>query len=357
MKRASIVGLLAVLLPALPPALLTRPAAMPASLQSPPLAGAQRPAAVPYADAVRLAEAFHLAETVQERVFPGWSRAPFSVLLGSGERDLLVRHPAPSDEFSELGFSSILRERVFARPRKIAVDLLATFPVIGASPTIVVGSAEKTGLRSTEWVLTVLHEHFHQFQMSDPEYFAAVERLGLAGDDRTGMWMLDYPFPYDAPTVTARFAELSRRLAGLLRQGWEAEPAAIERFWRDYGALLQGLADKDRLYFSFQIWQEGVPRYIELRAAQVAAEAYEPSLEFRALPDARGFDEVAGALRADIFAQLESSNLARDQRVAFYAFGAGLALLLDRSSPDWKGRYLTEKFSLERTGGAAAGRR
>ncbi|HYG65524.1 MAG TPA: hypothetical protein VEL74_23280 [Thermoanaerobaculia bacterium] len=320
-------------------------------------AAAQRPAALPYADAIRLAEAFRLAETVQERVFPGWSRAPFSVLLASGERDLLVRHPEPSAEFSELGYSSILRERVFTRPGRTAPDLLATFPVIGASPTVVVGSAERTGLRSTEWVLTVLHEHFHQFQMADPGYFAAVERLGLAGVDRTGMWMLNYPFPYDAPATAARFADLSRRLAALLRQGADAAPATVEAFWRDYRAFLAGLGEKDRLYFSFQIWQEGVPRYIELRSAQVAAEAYEPSLEFRALPDARGFDEVAGGLRTDILAQLDSANLGRDRRVAFYAFGAGLCLLLDRSNPDWKSRYMAERFSLERSAGVPSGRR
>jgi hypothetical protein len=315
------------------------------------------PPPVPYADAVRLAEAFRLAEVIQERVFPGWSRAPFSVLLGSGERELLVRHSEPSDEFSELGYSAILRERVFLRPRKVSQDILATFPVIGASPTIVVGTAEKTGLRSTEWVLTVLHEHFHQLQMSDLGYYAAVDRLGLAGEDRTGMWMLNYPFPYDTPGVAGRFAELSRRLAALLRQRSETAPAAVEAFWRDYGEFLGGLEEKDYRYFSFQVWQEGVPRYIELRSAQIAAEAYEPSLEFRALPDARGFDEVAGALRADIFAQLESADLARDRRGAFYAFGAGLALLLDRSRPDWKSRYLGEKFFLERYAGVEVAHR
>jgi hypothetical protein len=36
------------------------------------------------------------------------------------------------------------------------------------------------------------------------------------------------------------------------------------------------------------------------------------------------------------------------RRVSFYAFGAGLALLLDGDAPGWKSRYLTEKFTVEK---------
>ena len=41
-------------------------------------------------------------------------------------------------------------------------------------------------------------------------------------------------------------------------------------FWRDYRQFLTGLGEKDRLYFSFQIWQEGVPRFVEMAAAEAA---------------------------------------------------------------------------------------
>jgi iron(II)-dependent oxidoreductase len=40
--------------------------------------------------------------------------------------------------------------------------------------------------------------------------------------------------------------------------------------------------------------------------------------------------------------------MAKDRRTVFYAFGAGLGLLLDQERVDWKSRYLAEKFYLER---------
>ena len=64
-------------------------------------------------------------------------------------------------------------------------------------------------------MLTVLHEHFHQLQQSQPGYFQGVEALGLSGGDQTGMWMLNYPFPYKTPAV----AEQIRRDEPPARRG------------------------------------------------------------------------------------------------------------------------------------------
>ena len=40
--------------------------------------------------------------------------------------------------------------------------------------------------------------------------------------------------------------------------------------------------------------------------------------------------------------------MAKDGRTVFYAFGAGLGLLLDQEGTAWRDRYLAEKFYLER---------
>src|SRR5256885_8586199 len=45
------------------------------------------------------------------------------------------------------------------------------------------------------------------------------------------------------------------------------------------------LSADDYRYLSFQLWQEGVARYVEYRAAAIAAREYTPSPGFRALPD------------------------------------------------------------------------
>ena len=57
-----------------------------------------------------------------------------------------------------------------------------------------------------------MHEHFHQLQWAQPEYLKAIDDLGLSKGDATGMWMLNYPFPYDNPEVGAA-VRVSSRLA------------------------------------------------------------------------------------------------------------------------------------------------
>ena len=297
-------------------------------------------------DAIRLAEAFRLAGAVGAKVWPGWEGAPFPVLLVTANQEYLVRAEAGAPAgFEEIGYSGILQGPVMARPRQFDPGLLATMMPFGPPAVIVIGPAGSTGKSSTDWVLTVLHEHFHQHQMSDPGYFDETNRLDLSGGDQTGMWMLNYPFPYQSAEVAKRFAMLSRAAAGLLEQ---PSPAERRKFWSDYTRFLERLAEKDRRYLGFQAWQEGVARYVELRAAEVAAAEYQATIEFRALADFQPFAETARRKRQEILAQLRDPDLPKRQRTAFYAFGAALAMLLDQEGANWKGRYLTEKFFLER---------
>jgi hypothetical protein len=294
-------------------------------------------------DAIRVAEAFRLAGVVAPTVFDGWEHAPFPVLLVGGEREFLLRGVARPDGFQEIGHSGILGAEVWARPRTFDPGLLATLPAFGPPAVVVIGRPEATAKASTDWVLTLLHEHFHQYQMSDPAYFAATRALDLAGGDETGMWMLDYPFPYESAGTALGFAALSREMARLIEQ---PSPAGRERFWRDHSRFLARLSERDRRYLEFQLWQEGVARYVELRVAEAAAASYAPTIEFRALPDFRPFEEAALSQRREILAALRKPDLPRLRRVSFYAFGAGLALLLDQEGGAWRERYPVERFTL-----------
>jgi hypothetical protein len=58
------------------------------------------------------------------------------------------------------------------------------------------------------------------------------------------------------------------------------------------------LAAEDRRYLSFQLWKEGIARYIQIKCAE-AAVRYEPTAEFRALPDYEAFESYARRARAD----------------------------------------------------------
>ena len=178
-------------------------------------------------DRTRLIETFRLADRLGDRIWPGWSSAPFAVLLVTPEYEFLIRHPAPSPDFTNLGHDRELGSDVLYRRRTMAPGLLATFPAIRGSmvSTIVVGQAENTLAKtSTPWVITLLHEHFHQFQDSQPNFYPDVNALNLARGDQTGMWMLSYPFPYERAEVQMQFAKMSELLAAAVAQTGATAP-------------------------------------------------------------------------------------------------------------------------------------
>lgn len=308
--------------------------------------------ALRYKDRVRLAEAFRIGETLGDRVWKHWTAAPFAVLLVTRDHEFLIRHPQPSPDFTLVGRDPLLKCDVYARPRIHEVGLLATFPAIQGSPipTIVIGQAENTEKKtSAPWVVTVLHEHFHQLQYSQPTYYAEVEKLDLARGDTSGMWMLNYAFPYEQPDVKRQFEALCRRLAELMVVEDNAELAAkLPAYLEERHKLEPTLGPENFRYLSFQIWQEGIARYTEYRMASLAAKHHEPSKEFRELSDFEPFGAVAEDLRSKIVEQLQTLELDRYRRVAFYPFGAAEALILDRIEPRWKRKYLKEKFYVDR---------
>jgi hypothetical protein len=321
------------------------PAAAPRATATPPAAATT--AILSADDRVRIAETYRLADAIADSLWSGWRDAPFAILLVTPEREILVRHPRPSADFTRAGYDALLASDVLVRPRTLAPNLLATFPAVSGVPTIVVGQPRATGKSSTEWVLTLLHEHFHQLQQSRPGYFAQVEGLGLTRGDRTGMWMLNYPYPYDSGAVQQRYAAFAARLDSALavagpdvrRSHWLA--ALVAR-----AALRAAVTSDDDRYLAFQMWQEGVARYTELRAARLAARTYAPSAAFRALPDYAPFDTVADRIERTIRDGLHAP-LARDRRVAFYPLGAAFAMLLDWSAPDWRKAYFEKPFALD----------
>jgi hypothetical protein len=311
-----------------------------------PTAGPAQTAKLPQPDRVRLAEAMRLADRLCDQLWPGWGRTPLQVLLVTDSAEFLVGTARPTADFAPLGHDALLQHEVWTRPRQFSPTLLATFPAVGGAPTIVIGSAERTGKSSSAWVLALLHEHFHQWQYSQPDYYAGVARLNLARGDTTGQWMLDYPFPYDS--VPAQQA--IRRLANALARALDARPGArvkaLEHVIRAREALDRVVTAADYRYFEFQLWQEGVARFMEYAAARAAGEDGVPLAEFRNLADYQAYSEAAEGARRGVRRELEQFDLGRQQRVAFYPLGAAIALLLEETRPDWKRAYAERPFAL-----------
>jgi hypothetical protein len=298
------------------------------------------------ADRARLAEANSLVASLAGRIWPGWQRTPFALLLVGDSAEYLLGHPRATSDFSGPLFDSMLGMDVRSRPRVFPPTLLATFPAVGGLPTIVVGTAERTGKSSTGWVLTLLHEHFHQWQYSLPDYYRRAEELRLSGGDSSGMWMLNYPFPYDSAPVQAAARNLARALAQALDTAARPRGPAIQAVIRARAALTKHLTAAETRYLEFQLWQEGVARFIEYRAAELASRWHRPGSAYQMLPDHASYEDVAKRNRISLRRELDQLDLGKDRRISFYSLGAAYALLLDSTQPDWKQRYESTPFVL-----------
>jgi len=292
-------------------------------------------------DRIRLREAFRLADQLEEQVWPGWKQAPFAVPLVTPDYEFLVRHPQPSGEFTKLGSDALLGSDVYFRKRQFPVQMQATFPAVNGLNTVVIGQAELTADKtSSRWVITVMHEHFHQFVNTRPGYIGGMDALDLAHGDNTGMWMLNFPFPYDSPEVQEKFVAMNRALADALASPDGADlQEKSKAYQRARQAFREALPVDAERYFAFQLWQEGVARYTELRLADLAAAKYTPTPEFSQLPDFKPFAEIAGAIRQRILDDIHFPSLAKSRRTVVYSVGAAEAMLLDRVRPNWQGSY------------------
>jgi hypothetical protein len=311
-------------------------------------AHAQNKPALPETDRIRVAEAFKLGDAVGNKIWKDWSQAPFAVLLITSEHEFLIRHPRPSADFALIGFDQLLKSDVYFRKRVFQKDFLATFPAVGGVWTIVVGQAENTTAKtSTPWVVTLLHEHFHQLQDSRPGMNDAVGALNLARGDTSGMWMLNYAFPYESADVAKQASTVSGLLLQAIQSGRSDFAARLSSYLQAREQLKKMLNGDDYKYLSFQLWKEGIARYTEYHVAKVAAGSYSPSKAFRSLPDYSPFRDTADSLLKGIVRDLQTLSLANYKRIAFYSLGAGEGLLLDRANPQWRQRYFTDLFFLE----------
>jgi hypothetical protein len=279
----------------------------------------------------RIANAANAFTSAQPKVWPDLPEASFQLILVQAETEALF---CPAASFPE--FPAPLQDMATgcatgSRARTYPAEWLATFPAVGGVPTIVVGTPEATGQAPRRRELTLIHEHFHQIQMSQPGYGDGTLALGLSGGDESGMWMLNYAFPYDRPDVVAAFEAMGTSL----RRAVDArgKPGARDRL-KNY---LEARDDARRLvgethwkYYELQVWQEGVPRWFELAAA-----ASDPN-----------YAPIGQAMLEDIRSELANLDLAANQRVSFYALGAGEALILETAGPDWRENYFSRPYEL-----------
>jgi hypothetical protein len=283
----------------------------------------------------RIREASNILKLYGEMIWTGIKETPFSILLVTDSIEYLVNHPSPSEDFTLMGNDSILSSKIYFRKAVFNKHFLATFPAVNGINTIVVGTPENTKSNSSEWIITLLHEHFHQYANSSREYYTSVNQLDLSGGDKTGMWMLNYPFPYTDSTITLQYKNYTH---ALLRTLSATCPDSFEVYFKVYvierERLQHLLKPADYRYFSFQIWQEGIARYTEYKFLELLDD-YEPSKEILALPDFISFRVLRQAFYKNQVDRITNWNLSDRQRQCFYALGFSEGLILDRLDSKW----------------------
>ena len=262
-----------------------------------------------------------------ERVWTGYGQAPFGFLLiDAKEETLLCRDTAP-DGFEPAGTDAKTGCARYTRPRSNLPDtFLAAMPIFGPPAVIVMGTPASTGRSEASWARTILHEHFHQWQYDLPTYFARTKVLDLHGGDETGMWVLNYAFPYEDAQVVQAFNEASLALSkAVAARGTAQFGSSFDAYLAARKALAAKAGENNWRYLEFQLWQEGVARWTEIQLGKVY-----PRVDVR---------ESAAKLEAATLQEIAKPDLPGMKREVVYAHGASEAMLLDACWSDWRTEY------------------
>jgi len=295
-----------------------------ATLQPAPMAGAP---ALPLG--TRVAEVRRFAQAEGEALWPGYGSAPFEFLLVDAKEEILLCRDLIPSGFKAAGYDREAGCKRAVRPRSGLPDnLLAAMPLFGPPSTIVMGTPETTGRTQASWIRTILHEHFHQWQNALPSYYARTSALGLTSGDQTGMWMLNYPFPYDRPEVVAAQSAASNALADAVAARGTADfRAKLDAYLAKRSTFQAAVSARDWRYAELQLWQEGVARWTEIQLGK--------SYRDEAVATS------AATLEERTLKALREPDLAGQKREFAYAYGAGEAMLLAACGPKWREHYPT----------------
>lgn len=299
-------------------------------------------------DKIRIRESIKILDHCKG-IWNGWNETQFAVLLVTDSIEYLINHNNPTADFQLSHFDTLLNSNIYTRPKTFNSSLLATFPAVNGLSTIVIGTPENTGKSGIEWVITMLHEHFHQFQYSDENYLANVDALDLAGEDKTGMWMLNYNFPYEDELISKQYQAVILSVKNALLNANSSDfDSLMKSYLTEREKFKSLLNENDYKYFSFQVWQEGIARYTELKIAECLKNGYTFSEAFRNIENINSTDSIYENVYRKQIARADNQILSKDKRNCFYTLGAIEGMLADVAKPEWRNRYLNEMFYMEK---------
>lgn len=265
------------------------------------------------------------ATSIGSKVWPNYDEAPFGLLVTLQEREVLFCHGSVVDGFNVLPPDPITKCDLQERGNVFPKNLLAAMPAIEGFSTIVMGTPQSTGKTEPDWMRTIFHEHFHQYQSTFDSYYERLNGLNLSNGDNTGMWMLNYPFPYKDDNFNAALSRASRELHNAITSQDTPIHDQVSRYLRARQELEASVPGNDWKYLELQLWAEGVARWTEIEIALRS-------------PD-HTVAESGGSLKQRTISSLLTLDGAKHGREIAYPYGAAEAMLLDRCSQTWKQDY------------------
>ncbi len=301
-----------------------------------------------YEDKIRIKEAFLIEQQFGEKVWKGFTLPPFPIVLVYDDYEFLINHPKPTDDFIFLENDSFLGVDVYYRKRTFNKHFLATFPAVNGFNCIVIGIPENTNQTSTSWIITLLHERFHQYQYTSKNYYQDTMDLGISNGDQTGMWQLNYPFPYEDKAVIEKYEVYANTLQKAVK---ELNTPQFKEYYKLFSKarkeFKEVLQPDDYKYFSFQLYQEGMARYTEYAFLETLKK-YTPTIEVQTIQDFKAFNNYKNSFLTKHINNITALKLDQQKRVCFYDIGLGEALLINKVNPNWKDQYLLDKFDIEK---------
>jgi len=291
----------------------------------------------------------YILKNFGDSIWNNISATPLRILLITDSLEFLFNHDTPDKSFKFYQHDSHLNTDIYVRPKRFPKFLRAAFPAVGGVDCIVVGIPKNTGyikntpMSDEDWIMMVLHEHFHVYQGANSQYKKNKAILEKKLSANSNNWMLDYNFPYDNKKVNEIFKRYSQSICQTLKsQDKDDLKDKRKQYLNDQKKLHKYLTSNDYSYLQFQIWQEGVATYTQYRYFDFVNRHNRFFKETYAL-DFKSKDKEFLKTYEDI---LLKKDLQKSKRKMFYSVGLLRGVINDKINPNWRKDYF-ETLTLE----------
>jgi hypothetical protein len=321
----------------------------------------------------RLAEVFHLRDSLGDAAWPGWGQADIPLIVYNEEYAFLVGYPDPPDGWMKVpslevrggpwekvpgddfvgrpyyrspltdpektpeGFTVLVGDRWVAtfQTREFGeVEFYRGFraelpPIISSIVPVRLAWALLMG-RTDSYIAALEHESFHAYQ-------GILNGGRLAEAEQS--FRVEETYPFDT------MAEPWRQEMELLLQAALAEDVSEARqlarqFLQMRANRRGGLSAQQINFERLREWEEGLAKYAELEITRLAGTTadYQPVTGIAADPDFQFYRGQQQFWTAQLKEATKTAGRSGDTR--FYYSGNALAVVLDRLLPGWKERAL-----------------